>query len=93
MAVEEKSKVNWFLWWAVYNAMEKFAKDSTTHITWSSINAERKNILMAMIMWEREIDDDYLEKYYNPHMSLLNCGGLTLIHSLFLSGAKGVYHQ
>ena len=38
------------------------------------------DLLSSMFMREREMDDEYLKKYYDAHMSLLNKGGLTLVN-------------
>ncbi len=43
-----------------------------------------------MMLKEREKDNEYIKKYYDPNMSLLNCGGLTLINKHFFPWAKKV---
>ncbi len=39
---------------------------------------------------EQEIDDKYLDKYYDSHMSLLNQGGITFINKTFFLWSKKV---
>ena len=41
-----------------------------------------------MIFRASEIDDEYMDKYYDRHMSLLNRGGLTLVNKVFFEWGK-----
>ena len=41
-----------------------------------------------MMMREREIGDEYIEKYYDSHIALLNRGGLTLVNKRFFEWGK-----
>ncbi len=77
--VEENNEVNRFLGWAVFSSMAKFSDDSAR-------SNERKSLLSNMMIREREMDDEYMEKYYDLKMSLLNCGGLTLVNKNFSLG-------
>ena len=37
-----------------------------------------------------DIDEDYIQKYYDRHMSLLNTGGLTLVCSNFFEWGRKI---
>ena len=80
---EENSEVNRFLGWSIFSSMKKYTKDSTEHVSC-------KKILSSMMVRERNIDDDYLSKYYDSHMALLNRGGLTLVHKTFFEWGKSL---
>ena len=40
-------------------------------------------VLLSMLIRERETDEAYMEKYYDFHMAMLNRGGLTLVKGIF----------
>ena len=86
--VEENSEVNRFLGWAIFSAMKRF-KEATDD------EKEHKEILSSLLMREREIDDAYMEKYYDSHMAMLNCGGLTLVKGFFFQMRENItpFHQ
>ena len=74
--VEENSEVNRFLGWAIFGAMKRFKDDTNDE-------KESREVLSSMPMHEREINDAYMEKYYDSHMAMLNCGGLMLVKVIF----------
>ncbi|KAL7546687.1 hypothetical protein ACHAWF_017274 [Thalassiosira exigua] len=76
-AAEENSEVNRFLGWAIFSAMKKFPRDEPHRL-----------IMLAIMMRERDIDEEYLEKYYDINMALLNCGGLTLANKSFFTNGE-----
>ena len=80
---EENSEVNRFFGWAIFSTMKRFTTDSSTHLNKISTSAAKKSILLDMMLREREIDDEYMSKYYDEHISLLNRGGLTLVSGPF----------
>ncbi len=41
-----------------------------------------------MIILEEDADEEYLAKYYDTNMSMVNCGGLTLVSSYFFEWGK-----
>ena len=72
--IKENSEVNQFLGWSIFSAKTQF----------KSVSDEAcLELLSAMMVLERDIDDQYIEKYYDTHMSLLNRGGLTLVNTKF----------
>ena len=82
---EENSEVNRFVGWAIFSALKKFKTGK---------ESREKNdcvaLLSSMLMREREMDDEYLNKYYDSHMSLLNRGGLTLVNKHFFEWGKSM---
>lgn len=90
---EENSEVNRFFGWAIFSTMKRFTGDSSTHLNKISTSAAKKNILLDMMLREREIDDDYMSKYYDGHMSLLNRGGLTLVSGPFFEFGKNILNK
>ena len=46
-----------------------------------------------MRMREREIDDEYMDRYYDGHMSLLNRGGLTLVSGPFFEFGENILNK
>ena len=75
-AVEENNEANRFLGWAIFSAKKRFAEEKCKHA------------LSSMMMREREIDDEYMEKYYDSNMGMLNHGGLTIVNKQFFSFGK-----
>ena len=49
-------------------------------------NQECCLLLSSMLLRAREMDNEYVEKYYEINMALLNNGGLTLVNKMFLNG-------
>ena len=41
-----------------------------------------------MLLRERDMDDEYMQNNYDSHMSLLNCGGLTLVNKIYFPWAR-----
>ena len=78
---EENSEVNGFLGWTIFSSMGGYFGVSCTHVNC-------KEVLLPMMMREREIDDKHFEKYYDSHMALLNRGGLTLVNKTFFEWGK-----
>ena len=46
-----------------------------------------------MMLCEREIEDEYMDRYYAGHMSLLNRGGLTLVSGPFFEFGKNILNK
>ena len=67
-STEKNGEVNRFLGWAIFSAQQKFEDNQSEY-----------KILQAMQSKLDDIDEDYVQKYYDRHMSLLNTGGLTLV--------------
>ena len=80
--VEQHNGVNQFTGWAIIGAMKRFKKSDNLN------NPECRQLLSLMLLRGREKEDDYVEKYYNIDMALLNNGGLTLVKEIFLSGGN-----
>ena len=78
---EENSEVNRFLGWAIFSSMKRNNGVSCTHVN-------QKKVLLSMMMREREIDDEYIEKYYDSHMAFSNRGGLTVVEKTFLESGN-----
>ncbi|KAL7537398.1 hypothetical protein ACHAXR_010209 [Thalassiosira sp. AJA248-18] len=79
--VEENNETNNFFGWAIFSSMKRFGFESSS-------DKECKEALSKMMMREREMDDEYMDKYYDSNMSLLNSGGLTLVHAHFFEWGK-----
>ena len=90
---EENSEVNQFFGWSIYSTMKKVTSASSTHLNIISTNADKKRILLDMMLREREIDDEYMDNYYDGHLSLLNRGGLTLVSSPFFEFGKKILNK
>ena len=80
--VEENNEVNRFVGWAISSLMRRFKKHSC------NIDGTYLSVLASMMMWEREMDDEYLEKYYDSNLALMNRGGLTLVHKHFFGWGR-----
>ena len=78
--------MNLFLGGAIFSAMKRF-EDNTDD------EKERREVLSSILTSEREIDDAYVEKYYDSHMAMLNCGGLTLVKGIFFKWGKTLLHS
>ena len=83
--VEEHNEVNRFLGWAIYSVMEKLKKQKDC-----INNRACRQLLSNMLLRSRQMDDEYVEKYYDINMALLNNGGLTLVDKLFFEWGKQV---
>ncbi|KAL7532996.1 hypothetical protein ACHAXR_004981 [Thalassiosira sp. AJA248-18] len=70
---EQNNKVNSFLGWSIFSTLKRKAYDGK-----SEKESVGKKILLSMMMREHNIDEDYMSKYYDPNMAMLNHGGLTL---------------
>lgn len=81
---QENNAVNRFVGWGADSTMKlkRFEDDGT------AANKECRKLLSSMILRSRDMDDEYVEKYYDMHMTLLNRGGLTLISKPFFEWAK-----
>ena len=78
---EENSKVNRFLGCAFFSSTKRYSGVLSTHVNC-------KEVLLSMMMCAREIDDEYIEKYYDSHMAFSNRGGLTVVEKTFLEWGK-----
>ena len=84
-ACEENSEVNRFIGWAVFSTLEKFRADMPT-------NKKLRTVLCSMFLRGRDMNDEYISKYYDGHLTLLNLGGLTLINSRYFEWGKQAMH-
>jgi len=84
-ACEENSEVNRFIGWAVFSTLKKFPADTSS-------NEKLRTVLCSMFLRGREMNDEYISKYYDGHLALLNCGGLTLINSRYFEWGKQAMH-
>ena len=80
---EENNEVNRFMGWAIFSALGKYTKDGC-------LKSDQKcgDLLSSMFIREGQMDDDYLNKYYDSHMCLLNRGGLTLVNKHWFEWSK-----
>ena len=80
---EENNEVNSFVGWSIFSALKKkkYRDDDEEE-------NEGKRLLSSMIMLEEDADEEYLAKYYDTNMSMVNCGGLTLVSSYFFEWGK-----
>ena len=46
-----------------------------------------------MMMRERDIDNEYMEKYYDGYMSLLSRGGLTVVSDPYFKFGKNMLNK
>ena len=83
MTSEENNEVNRFLGWAIFSAKKNLSGDS-------EVNKACRAILSDMILHSRQLDEEYLARYYDPHMSLLNMGGLTLVSKHYFPWCRKV---
>ena len=79
--VQENNETNRFVGWAIYSSRKFFSRESSS-------DKDCKELLSAMLIREREIDEEYMSKYYDESMSLLNRGGLTLVSKPFFEWGK-----
>ena len=78
---EENNEVNTFVGWSIFSALKKYAEVSGE-------DNESKRLLLSMIMLEEDADEEYISKYYDKNMSMMNCGGLTLVSKYFFEWGK-----
>ena len=90
---EENSEVNRFLGSAIYSAMKKVTSASSTHLNKISTNTDKKRILMDVMLRERDIDNECMDRHYDGHMSLLSRGGLTLVSRPFFEFGKNILNK
>ena len=69
---EENNEVNRFLGWAIFSSVKKIYGESFSYVS-------RKQVLLAVMMRKIDMDDEYLTKYNDSHMVLINQGELTLM--------------
>jgi len=67
--------------WSIFSALKKYRDDNEEE-------NESKLLLSSMIILEEDADEEYLAKYYDTNMSMVNCGGLTLVSSYFFEWGK-----
>ena len=68
---------------AIFSALQNLKKQKSTYLGTSEETAEKEKMLLAMMMRERDLDDKYMAKNYNSHVSLLNQDRLTLVNKTF----------
>ena len=78
-STEKNGEVNRFLGWAIFSAQQRFEDNQSEY-----------KILQAMQSKLDNIDEDYVQKYYDRHVSLLNTGGLTLVSRDFFEWGRKV---
>ena len=49
---------------------------------------ESKRLLLSMILLEEDADEEYMAKYYDTNIAMVNCGGLTLVSKYFFDWGK-----
>ena len=82
-AADENNEVNSFVGWSIFSALKKKKyRDANEE------ENDSKRLLLSMVMSEEDADDEYLAKYYDTNMSMINCGGLTLVRSTFFDWGK-----
>ena len=78
--VEQHNEVNRFSGWAIFSVLNKLKRKY-------DVNSQECCLLLSsMLLRAREMDNEYVEKYYDINMALLNNGGLTLVNNYFLNG-------
>ena len=75
--VEQHNEVNRFFGWKIYSVLNKLKKKYDVN------SQECSRLLPSMLLHAREMDDEYVEKYYIINMALLGNGGLTLVNKIF----------
>ncbi|KAL7547467.1 hypothetical protein ACHAWF_010769 [Thalassiosira exigua] len=78
---EENSEVNRFFGWSLFSSLERYQKDTDEH-------KKCRKIISQITMRERDMDDEYVEKYYDPNVAILNRGGLTLVNAKYFVFGK-----
>ena len=82
---EANNEVNSFVGWSIFSAMKKFVDTDE-----NELDTECKELLKSMSLSEADAykDEEYLAKYYDTNMSMLNHGGLTLVSKQFFEWGK-----
>ncbi len=78
---DENNEVNSFVGWSIFSALKKYEDDNEEE-------NESKRLLLSMIMLEEDADEEYMTKYYDTNLSMVNCGGLTLVSKYFFGWGK-----
>ncbi|KAL7490678.1 hypothetical protein ACHAWT_000225 [Skeletonema menzelii] len=78
---DQNNEVNSFVGWSIFSALKRYAEDSEEE-------NESKRLLLSMIMLEEDADEEYMAKYYDTNIAMVNCGGLTLVSKYFFDWGK-----
>jgi len=78
---DENNEVNSFVGWSIFSALKRYADDDEEE-------NESKRLLLSMIILEEDADEEYMAKYYDTNLSMMNCGGLTLVSKYFFDWGK-----
>ena len=82
-SAKHNNEVNGLVGWAV-----KSSSDLLNF--YNELEFQLHEIYKAMTVYERDVDEKYLELYYDTNMAMLNQGGLTLISMAFFEWAKAL---
>ena len=87
---EKNNEVNSFVGWSIASTLKlvNVKDDKTTDSEKVKMLEVIKQILKSMIIRERNIDAEYMSKYYDTNMLLYNQGGLALITKEYFEWAK-----
>ena len=80
--VEQHNEVNQFPGGAIFTVLNKFRKKYDVN------SKECCRLISSMLLCPREMDNGYVEKYYDINMALLNNGGITLVRKMFFEWEK-----
>lgn len=85
-AADENNEVNNFVGWSIFSALKRYVEDSEE-------KNESKRLLLSMMLMEEDLDEEYMEQYYDTKISMVNCGGLTLVSKHYFEwGKKAMKH-
>lgn len=82
---QKNSEVNRFVGWAIFSTMKKFHSRGSGG---SDNDKECRALLAAMMLRAWQMDDEYVNNYYDITVAMRNCGGLTLVSKLFFEWGK-----
>jgi len=85
---EQNNEVNCYVGFAVASTLDLVKKNIEADADGENELIHQVNLLKSMIIHERDIDDEYMNKCYDTNMAMYNHGGLTLIRMEYFEWAK-----